>query len=74
MPQISEYFKPFVEGTYDAWCDMLNNPALWSDYMIQKTLERTGGGPFNMDDVRFLVKDYLVVLGEFFRKEGRAGF
>ncbi|MBI2877955.1 MAG: hypothetical protein HYY20_13850 [Candidatus Tectomicrobia bacterium] len=73
MAQLSEYFKPIIESTYDAMCDVLNNPALWSDHMIHKTLERAGGKPFNVEDVRLLVKDYLAVLCELIRKEGRLG-
>ena len=30
--------------------------------MIQKTLERAGGKPYNFEDVRLIVKDYLSVL------------
>lgn len=74
MRQFSELFRPIIETTYDTMCDVLNNPVLWSDHMIQKTLERAGGKPFNVEDVRLLVKDYLAVLCDFIRKEGRFSF
>lgn len=70
MPLISEHLRPIYESTQNTLCDFLGSPALWSDQMIHKTLERTAGKPFNVEDVRMIVKDYLAVLCEFVRKGG----
>ena len=69
MVTIPEYFKPVFEHTKESVIDLLNNPYLWSDPMITKTLERVGGKPFDIEDARMLIKDYLTVLAEKIRKE-----
>ncbi|MFN8006300.1 MAG: hypothetical protein U0V70_04600 [Terriglobia bacterium] len=69
MVTIPEYFKPVFEHTKESLIDLLNNPYLWSDPMITKTLERVGGKPFDIEDARLLIKDYLAVLAERIRKE-----
>jgi hypothetical protein len=66
----SDYFKPIIESYQGSLCDFLNTPELWSDHMIQRTLERSAGKPFNVEDVRSIIKDYLTVLSDFVRKGG----
>ena len=69
MVTIPEYFKPVFEHTKETFIGLLNNPYLWSDPMITKTLERAKGKPFDIEDARLLVKDYLAVLAEKIRKD-----
>ena len=61
--------NPLYAHTKESIIDLLNNPVLWSDPMIQKTLQRVGAKPFDIEDVRLLIKDYLTVLAETVRKE-----
>jgi hypothetical protein len=69
MPvQVPDYMSNVVNTSRDAFCDMLHNPALWSEGMIKKTLERAGGHPFNIQDAQLIIKDYLTVLSETIRK------
>ncbi len=70
MFQGSEYLKPLIDSYQDGICDFFGTPALWSDHMIQRTLERSGGKPFNVEDVRSIIKDYLAVLADSVRKGG----
>jgi hypothetical protein len=65
--QLSEYFDGIVNNTKDAFCDMLNDPTLWSDSIIKETLKRGGSLPFNIEDVRHLIKQYTTVLSESIR-------
>ena len=69
MVTIPEYFKPVLVHTKESFVDLLNNPYLWSDPMIKKTLERVGGKPFDIEDARIVIKDYLTVLADAIRKE-----
>lgn len=66
--QIPEYFGRVVEGSRDAFCDLLNNPSLWSEEMATKTLRRLGGTAYSIHDVQGVIKDYLSVLSESIRK------
>jgi hypothetical protein len=70
MTKYSDYLRPLFESYQGSMCDFFGNPALWSDHMIQKTLERSGGKPFNVEDVRSIIKDYLAVLSDSVRKGG----
>ncbi len=69
MVSFPEYLKPVYNHTKESFIDVLNNPVLWSDPMIQKTLQRVGAKPFDIEDVRLIIKDYLAVLVDTFRKE-----
>ena len=66
--QIPDYFSGVVDHSKESFCDMLHNPALWSDTIVKKTLERMGGQAFNYEDVQEIIKDYLTVLSETIRK------
>ena len=61
---IPEYLADMVTGSKDAFCNVLNNPALRSDKIIKKTLERMGGQTFDINDVRIIVTEYLNCLAE----------
>ena len=65
---VPQYMDPVFTNTRDAFCDILHNPSLWSDKIIKETLTRTGGQPFNIQDVQVLIKDYLTVLAENIRR------
>jgi hypothetical protein len=69
MVNVPEYFKPVFEHAKESFIDLLNDPVLWSDPMVTKTLQRVGGKPFDIEDVRLLIKDYLAVLADTIRKE-----
>ena len=62
--QISDYFNNMDNTTRDTFCEMLGDPTLWSDTMIKDTLKLSGSHPFNIEDVRHIVRDYLKVLSE----------
>jgi hypothetical protein len=66
--QTSELFSTVASAANDAVCTMLNNPALWSEAMVTKTLQRLGGSAYNIQDVQIIIKDYLSVLSEAIRK------
>ncbi|MFB3926061.1 MAG: hypothetical protein ACE14T_08400 [Syntrophales bacterium] len=70
MPvQVSESFEQIiVDATRDAFLTLLNNPACWSDQMVQKTMHRLGSTAYNIQDVQMIIKDYLSVLSEAIRK------
>ncbi|MGD9545996.1 MAG: hypothetical protein AB7V45_00485 [Candidatus Krumholzibacteriia bacterium] len=66
--QVPSYMSSMVTNTRDAFCDVLHNPSLWSEKIIKETMNRTGGQPFNIQDVQTLIKDYLTVLSENIRR------
>jgi hypothetical protein len=37
--------------------------------MVNRTLQRVGAKPFDIEDARLLIKDYLAVLVDVIRKE-----
>ncbi len=61
-------FEEIVQASRDAFCTMLNNPGLWSEQMVTKTLQRLGSSAYNIQDVQMIIKDYLSVLSEGIRK------
>ncbi len=66
--QIPNYLDVLVSNSKNAFCETLHNPSLWSEGMIKRTLERSGGTTFNITDVQTIVKDYLTVLSETIRR------
>ncbi|HAJ27320.1 MAG TPA: hypothetical protein DCG53_08795 [Syntrophus sp. (in: bacteria)] len=66
--QAQGVFNQVADASRDVVLTMLNNPALWSEAMITKTLQRLGGAAYNIQDVQSIIKDYLSVLGETIRK------
>lgn len=66
--QVPEYLNTIVEKSRDSFCDLLHNPNLWNEAMVKKTLERSRGVPFNIQDTQNIIKDYLTVLSETIRK------
>lgn len=61
-------FTQVADASRDVMLTILNNPALWSEAMITKTLQRLGGAAYNIQDVQAIVKDYLTILAEAIRK------
>lgn len=55
-------------NTRKSFGDMLQHPSLWTDDIIHETLGRRGGQPFNVEDVRHLIKDYLTVVTDKIRR------
>ena len=66
--QTQGVFNQVADASRDVVLTMLNNPALWSEAMITKTLQRLGGAAYNIQDVQSIIKDYLSVLAETIRK------
>ena len=66
--QAQGVFNQVADASRDVVLTMLNNPALWSEAMITKTLQRLGGAAYNIQDVQSIINDYLSVLGETIRK------
>ncbi|MCX5829222.1 MAG: hypothetical protein NTV58_14645 [Deltaproteobacteria bacterium] len=66
--QAQGVFNQVADASRDVVLTMLNNPALWSEAMITKTLQRLGGAAYNIQDVQSIIKDYLSVLAESIRK------
>lgn len=66
--QAQGVFNQVADASRDVVLTMLNNPALWSEAMITKTLQRLGGAAYNIQDVQSIIKDYLSVLAETIRK------
>jgi len=66
--QVPDYLAGMVSSSREAFCEMLHNPALWSEPIVKKTLERVGSQAFNIEDVQLIIKDYLTVLAETIRK------
>ena len=64
----ADVFANIVTSSREAFCDMLHNPALWSEDIVKQTFERSGAQPFNIEDAQGLIKDYLTVLAEHIRK------
>ncbi len=62
------YFEEVGESCRATLVDLFNNPSLWSDTMVTKTLQRIGGSAFSIHDVQLIIKDYLSVLAEAIRK------
>ncbi len=65
---VPQFMDSVVTNTRDSFCDILHNPGLWSEKIIKETLSRTGTQPYNIEDVQFLIKDYLTVLSENIRR------
>gem|GEM_PF-2492180 len=64
----SDWMYPFYYSTQNGLCEFFNNPVLWSESFIHKTMERSGSKPFNYEDVQTIVKDYLSVVSEYVRR------
>ncbi len=65
---IPDYLEAMVNNSRDAFCDTLHNPALWSEALAKRTLERIGSQAFNISDVQTVIKDYVSVLSEAIRR------
>ena len=65
---VPDYLESMVTNSRDAFCETLHNPSLWSKSIIKRTLERSEGSTFNINDVQTIVKDYLAVLSETVRR------
>jgi hypothetical protein len=66
--QAQGVFAQVADASRDVVLGMLNDPALWNEAMITKTLRRLGGSAYNIQDVQLIIKDYLSVLAETIRK------
>ncbi len=55
-------------STRKAFGELLQRPTLWADEILHETLGRRGGQPFDVQDVRHLIKDYLTVVSDRIRR------
>ena len=63
-----DYMRPFFQGTWQGIWTYWNNPALWSDQMIHKTLKEIGGKPYTARDVRSIIKAYCKIMKQYVKK------
>jgi hypothetical protein len=66
--QYPDYMDTLVTSSRNAFCDALHNPSLWSEKIVQQTLARRGGAPFDIEDAQSIIQDYLTVLSEDVRR------
>lgn len=63
-----DFVRPFFKSTWQGWYTYWNNPAMWSDQVIHKTLKECGGKPFTARDVRYVIKAYCKVMKQYWKK------
>jgi hypothetical protein len=63
-----DFMRPFYKGTWQGMFTFWNNPAMWSDQMIHKTLREIGGKPYTARDVRFIIKSYCKIMRDFVKR------
>lgn len=63
-----DYMKPFYKGAWQGMYTYWNNPAMWSDQVVHKTLRQIGGKPYTTTDVRSIIKSYCKVMREYVKK------
>jgi hypothetical protein len=71
MASYSEYFGTMARSSANAFSRMLNDPALWSETMIRRTMGQSSGSVYNILEVQLIIRDYLGVLSEAMRKGER---
>jgi len=53
---VSEFYEYYPKETF---CKMKNDPSLWSEETVRKTLQRFAGTTLNLQDAQIFIKDYL---------------
>jgi hypothetical protein len=71
MASYSEYFGTVGRSSINAFSRMLNDPALWSETMIRRTMRQSSGSVYNILEVQLIIRDYLGILSEAVRKGER---
>jgi hypothetical protein len=63
-----DYMRPFFKGTWQGMFTLWNNPVMWSDQIVHKTLREVGGKPYTAKDVRYIIKAYCKIMKQFVKK------
>ena len=63
-----DFVRPFYRGTWQGMFTYWNNPAMWSDQVVHKTLREVGGKPYTTRDVRYIIKAYCKIMKQFVKK------
>jgi len=63
-----DFVRPFFKSTWQGMYTYWNNPALWSDQMVHKTLRQVGGKPYTARDVRSIIKAYCKIMKQYVKK------
>lgn len=63
-----DYVRPFFKGTWQGFFSFWNNPAMWSDQIVHKTLREVGGKPYTARDVRYIIKTYCKIMKQYVKK------
>jgi hypothetical protein len=63
-----DFVRPLYKSTWQGWYSYWNNPAMWSDQVIHKTLKEVDGKPFTARDVRYIIKGYCKVMKQYWKK------
>ncbi len=62
--EVNKHLLPWMEISKDSVCMLQNDPALWSEDVISRTMRRHEATAINIQDARSFIKDYLNVLCE----------
>lgn len=65
---VPQFLQPIAEGFENVVCSALNNPKVWDDTRLQKTLRRTDTKSFDINEARSLIKDHMAVISEEYRQ------
>jgi hypothetical protein len=63
-----DYMTPFYKGAWQGMYTYWNNPAMWSDQVVMRTLRQVGGKPYTARDVRFIIKSYCKIMKDYVKK------
>jgi hypothetical protein len=63
-----DYMKPFFKGAWQGMYTYWNNPAMWSDQVVHKTLRDVGGKPYTVRDVRSIIKSYCKIMKQYVKQ------
>ncbi len=62
--EVNKHLIPWMEVSKKDVCMLQDDPELWSEDLIAKTLRQHGGIAFNTQNAQSFIKDYLSVLCE----------
>jgi hypothetical protein len=63
-----DFVRPVYKSTWQGWYAYWNNPALWSDQIVHKTLREAGVKPYTARDVRSIIKAYCKIMKQVVKK------
>ncbi|MFH1146854.1 MAG: hypothetical protein V1736_04020 [Pseudomonadota bacterium] len=69
--EVPDFLKSVVKHSSEGFCEMTNDPSLWSESIIEKTMKRAGSQAFDIEDAQLLIKNYLSVLCDTIKQKSR---